>query len=146
MKFFYFDTAHAIGVHDWVLETTGGSEGVVNIGLLESPLEHIQNDDYYPTLEEKLTHLVYSINKNHAFQDGNKRTSIALGGYLLKLNGYDFLVTTFTIEMENVAIWVADNVISKELLSKIIYSIVNDDEYPEEVKLEIATATMNAQQ
>ena len=42
-----------------------------------------------PTYTEKLTHLVFSINKFHAFNDGNKRSSLSLGAYFLELNGYD---------------------------------------------------------
>ena len=67
----YFDVAHAIEVHDWIINESGGMHGINSLGLLESPLEHIQNDAYYPTIEEKLTHLVFSIIKSHAFNDGN---------------------------------------------------------------------------
>ncbi len=53
---------------DQVLETHantvrvsgGGSLGVLDQGKLDSILSHIQNDDYYPTFEEKLTHLFYA--------------------------------------------------------------------------------------
>ena len=136
-KIFYFDVTHAIHEHDWIIRNTGGLEGLNNIGNLESPLEHIKNDDYYPDIEDKLTHLVFAINKNHAFTDGNKRSSIALGAYFLELNGYDYAVTRFVLEMENIAVWVAENTIGKELLGQIIYSLVFEDSYSEELKLEI---------
>ena len=79
LQFFYFDAAHAVSVHDWIVENSGGMHGTKNLHHLESPLGHIQNDDYYPSLVDKLAYLVFSINKNHAFNDGNKRSSIALG-------------------------------------------------------------------
>lgn len=139
-KYFYFDVAHAIEVHDWIIVNTGGLSGMSNLGNLESPLNHIGNDDYYLDIEDKLTHLVFSINKNHAFVDGNKRSSIALGAYFLELNGYDFVVGKFVVEMENVAVWVADNKISKDLLHKIISSLLYEDGYSEELKLEIYDA------
>lgn len=139
-KYFYFDVAHAIKVHDWIIVNTGGLSGMSNLGNLESPLNHIGNDDYYPDIEDKLTHLVFSINKNHAFVDGNKRSSIALGAYFLELNGYDFVVGKFVVEMENVAVWVADNKISKDLLHKIISSLLYEDGYSEELKFEIYEA------
>jgi len=85
MTFFYFTISYAIKTHDKIIEISGGSTGIKDLGNLESPLSHIQNDDYYPDLEDKITHLVFSINKNHAFTDGNKRTSIALGGFFLEL-------------------------------------------------------------
>jgi prophage maintenance system killer protein len=34
-------------------------------------------DDFYPTLEEKATMLLYLIVKNHSFVDGNKRIAAA---------------------------------------------------------------------
>ncbi len=85
MTFFYFTISYAIKTHDKIIEISGGLTGIKDLGNLESPLSHIQNDDYYPDLEDKITHLVFSINKNHAFTDGNKRTSIALGGFFLEL-------------------------------------------------------------
>ncbi|EGQ8650149.1 type II toxin-antitoxin system death-on-curing family toxin [Vibrio cholerae] len=145
-RYFYFDVEYAVKTHDWIIETTGGSHGFENIGLLESPLNHIQNDDYYPEVEDKLTHLVFSINKNHAFIDGNKRSSLALGAYFLELNGFDYIVQHFVLEMENIAVWVADNVIDKELLHKIISSILYDDEYSIALKLEIYEAVQRAEE
>ncbi|WP_339529973.1 MULTISPECIES: type II toxin-antitoxin system death-on-curing family toxin [unclassified Pseudomonas] len=97
--FLYFDLEHAVGVHDWIIENTGGRAGANDLGLLDSLLNHIQNDDYYPSFEEKLLHLVFAVNKSHAFADGNKRSSIALGAYFLELNGYAYCVHHFVRSM-----------------------------------------------
>ncbi|MEZ8803013.1 type II toxin-antitoxin system death-on-curing family toxin [Vibrio splendidus] len=145
-RFFYFDVAYAVRRHDWIIEKSGGLTGTKDIGQLESPLEHIQNDLYYPEIEDKLTHLVFSINKNHAFNDGNKRSSLALGAYFLELNGFDYIVQHFIKEMENIAVWVADNIINKDLLHKIISSILYDDDYSEALKLEIYEAVQQAEE
>ena len=139
-RFLYFGVSHAIRTHDWIIENSGGMAGTKDIGQLESPLEHIQNDLYYPELEDKLTHLVFSINKNHAFHDGNKRSSLALGAYFLELNDFDYIVHHFIVEMENIAVWVADNVIDKSLLHQLITSILYDDDYSESLKLELYRA------
>jgi death on curing protein len=137
MPYLYFTTEYAIKTHDKIIEISGGASGVKDLGNLESPLEHIQNDDYYPELEDKITHLVFSINKNHAFTDGNKRSSIALGAFFLELNGLDSMVSKFIIEMENIAVHVADNRINKELLFEIIGSLIYEEDYSEELKLKI---------
>ena len=137
MAYIYFDVAHATLTHDKILEVSGGLPGIIDQGRLESILEHVHNDDYYPTFEEKLTHLVYAINKGHCFQDGNKRTSIALGAFFLEINGLDVIVSKFIIEMENIAVAVADNLIDKEMLGEIILSLIGEDEYDEELKLRI---------
>ena len=140
MEYNYFTAEYAIKIHDKIIEISGGIEGVKTYGNLDSPLTHIKNDDYYPTFEEKLTHLVFSFNKFHAFNDGNKRTSIAMGAFFLEVNGLDIFADKFIIEMENIAVTVADNIIDKELLQEIVASIINEPEYNEELKLKIIHA------
>jgi death-on-curing protein len=140
LQFFYFKTSHAIIVHDWIIEKSGGLSGVAHIGYLEGPLDHIRNDEYYPEVADKLTHLIYSINKNHAFNDGNKRSSIALGAYFMELNGYDYAIRRFVYEMENVAVCVASNHINKDLLLQIVESLVYEEEFSEPIKLALVDA------
>lgn len=140
LKTLYFDVLHAVNVHDWIIEHSGGLRGTKDEGRLDSVLEHIQNDMYYPSFEEKLTHLVYAINKFHAFNDGNKRSSIVLGAYFLELNGYDYCVSDFVIRMENITVWLVEGRVSKELLQKLITSMIIEEEYSEELKLELLFA------
>ena len=138
--FIYFDIEHAVRTHDDIIEKSGGAKGVLNLGLIESVLEHIQNDLYYPALENKLTHLFYAINKSHAFNDGNKRSSIALSAYFLEINGWGFIISKFIKKTENFAVDVADNRIDKDLLEEIISSIIYEDDYSEDLKLKIIAA------
>lgn len=64
---------------------------------------------------------IFSINKMHAFNDGNKRTSIMAGVQFLLINGYLFeRVEKFAISMEDVAVEIAENKISKEKLKILI--------------------------
>ena len=67
VRILYFDTIHAIKVHDWIIDNSGGLHGNREIGLLDSALEHIQNDLYYPDFKDKLKHLIVSVNKFHPF-------------------------------------------------------------------------------
>ena len=140
LQIFYFDTKHAIAVHDWIIKNSGGLHGYREIGLLDSALEHIQNDMYYPSFEEKLKHLVYAVNKFHPFMDGNKRSSLTLGAYFLELNGYDYCVKKFVLEMENIVVWLAEGKIRDDLLFDIIKSIIEENEYSEELKFRIYVA------
>ncbi|WP_299180383.1 type II toxin-antitoxin system death-on-curing family toxin [uncultured Chryseobacterium sp.] len=137
MVLLYFPKDFAIKIHDKIIEISGGHRGIKDIGNIDSPLYHIQNDLYYPFLEDKLTHLVFCFNKFHAFNDGNKRTSIALGAFFLQTNGLGNFVNKFIREMENIAVAVADNIIGKELLHEIITSIIYEDDYNEILKLKI---------
>ncbi|WP_319777675.1 type II toxin-antitoxin system death-on-curing family toxin [Maridesulfovibrio sp.] len=106
---------------------------------MESVLEHIKNDLYYPEFLDKITHLCFSINKNHAFNDGNKRTSIALSAFFISLNGYDHCISLFIQEMENFVVWIAENKISKELLREIIEDIIMG-EFREETQIAVINA------
>lgn len=144
LTIFYFDISHAVQVHDWLIEKSGGLAGANALGRLESVLEHIQNDDYYPDFQSKLTHLIFSVNKFHAFCDGNKRSSIALGAYFLKINGYEYAVEKFVSEMENIAVWLAEGLIDKILLAEIVESLIYEDDYSESLKLRIALAISTA--
>jgi len=56
----YIPSEHALEIHRKTVEKSGGgSYDIINVGYLESALEHIQNDDYYPTFDEKLIHLIW---------------------------------------------------------------------------------------
>lgn len=136
----YFDHVHAVQVHDWIIEQSGGMSGTKDIGQLCSVLEHIQNDDYYPSFEDKLAHLVFGINKFHSFNDGNKRSSLVLGAYFLELNGFDYCVKKFVIEMENIVVWLAEGKISKDLLKDLVTSIIVEDDFSEHLKLALYEA------
>jgi death on curing protein len=135
----YFDVDHAIQVHDWIIEQSGGMAGINNAGQLESSLTHLQNDDYYPEFLDKLTYLVFALVKFHVFSDGNKRSSIALGTYFLELNGYS-ITKKFVSEMENIVVWLAENKIKEELLRDLIESLIYEDDYNEELKLRLLLA------
>ena len=141
-KILYFDTSHAVSVHDQIILKSGGNMGIINLGLMESVLSHIQNDSYYPTFESKATHLFYSINKNHAFTDGNKRSSIALCAYFMEINGFGFEINRFLTEIENIAVDVADNRIDKALLEEIIESLLFNPDFSDELKLKIINSKM----
>lgn len=141
MNLLYLTIEQAIEIHKLTVKISGGgSDGILNSGRLESVLHHIQNDDYYPTFEDKLTHLVFSANKFHCFEDGNKRIAISLGAQFLLINGYVFIVPKFIQEMENISYHLAAGKISKEFLSEIITSIINEPEFSEELKLKIVNA------
>lgn len=137
MTFNYFNKEHAISIVRNMLSKTGDVLQIIKPENIEGPLAFIQNDDYYPTIEEKVTHLFYSFNKHHCFLDGNKRSSVVLSSFLLELNGYGFLVSRFIKNIENFAIYVADDKIEKDFLLEIITSILNQDDFSEELKIKI---------
>jgi death-on-curing protein len=141
MSIVYINIDQAIETHRLTVQVSGGGLlSVIDAGKLESVLAHIQNDDYYPSFVDKLTHLVFSANKFHCFSDGNKRISISLGAQFLLLNGYVFIARRFIQEMENISYHVAAGKIDKDFLKEIITSIIYEPDYPEDLKLKIYNA------
>lgn len=143
MSYRYLTIEAAIETHRLTVEKSGGGTlGVLEIDKLECVLELIQNDDYYATFEDKLTHLFHSSCKFHCFQDGNKRIAINLCAQMLLMNGY-LRAGHFIREAENISYHVAAGNISKELLGRWITAILNEDEDDESLKLEIYLAISN---
>ena len=138
----YISKQQALETHRKTVEYSGGgSYSAINDGYLDSALELIKNDDYYPTFEDKLVHLIWSINRNHAFSDGNKRLSITLGVQFLSMNGFLFCIKRFLNEMENISYHLAAGRIDKELLYRIAHSILeNEKDFDEELKIDILMA------
>lgn len=110
----YITLNEAITIHDKIIELIGGLSGYNDkqISYLASALEHIKNDDYYPTIADKITHLMFSCIKFHPFLDGNKRTSIFLGMHFLDLD--DKYNEKFAEIMEDVVVNVANNTLPKK--------------------------------
>lgn len=130
-----------IEIHKKTVEVSGGGTlGIISLNSLEAALEHIKNDEYYPTFSEKLTHLFFVANKSHSFLDGNKRIAIALGMKFLLNNGYLSIIQIFAEKMESISYHLAAGRISKDLLHEIIDSILNKDEYSDELKLKLINA------
>ena len=142
MDVVYLTIEMAIKTHGLTIEVSGGgATGVLDSGKLESVLFHIQNDDYYPTFVDKLTHLFFSSNMFHCFQDGNKRIAISLCAQMLLLNGYLGCIQVFLREMENISYHVAAGRIKKPLLHDLIQAVIYDElTSNEELKLRLLDA------
>lgn len=63
--------------HRKIIEQTGGSDGVRDIGLIKSALNRafstFDGNDLYKEIEDKVSVITYGLIKNHGFVDGNKR-------------------------------------------------------------------------
>lgn len=138
MDYVYIKLPQAIDIHAKTVEVSGGGAlGHLELGKLDSVLEHIQNDLYYPTFEDKLTHLFFCACNFHCFEDGNKRIAITLCAQMLLLNGYMYCVSRFLSEMENISYHVAAGKIDKELLHEIIEAFLAEEMDSEHLKLKI---------
>ena len=141
-KIIYITLEQAKITHQKTIKYSGG--GVtqeLDIGKLDSVLQHIQNDDYYPTFVDKITHLFFCTCQFHCFADGNKRLAITLSVQFLLSNGYMATAKNFFTVMENISYQVAAGKIDKELLHEIISAVMNGSFDNDEVlKLKIFNA------
>jgi len=142
----YIPVDYAIKEHDRIISISGGLAGIKDKGQLESTLEFLKEDNYYPEFVDKLIHLVYAVAMNHCFHDGNKRSSIILGAYFLEINDYSDRVDTFILEMENIILWVANHFMDKKILGHFISSIVYKGGLDEEDKLILAEILIKVEQ
>ncbi len=112
----YLTAEQVLFIHSRLIDETGGSHGVRDLGLLQSavsrPKTTFGSENLYPDICHKAAALMESIIKNHPFIDGNKRTAITSAGIFLQINGY-YLKTTQN-ELELFTIKVATGKISFE--------------------------------
>lgn len=138
----YITPEQARATHAKTIEYSGGGTlAELDFGKLESVLCNIQNDDWYPTFVDKLTHLFFCTCQFHCFADGNKRLAITLSTLFLLQNGYLGIARTFLAKTENISLNVASSKIDKDLLHKIITAIMDDTyDSDEALKLDIYNA------
>jgi len=86
-------------------------KGLRDRGLLESavsaPFQTFGGQDLYPTLFDKAAQLLYGLNKNHSFVDGNKR--IAVHAMLVFLLINDIRIEYTQADIVTLSLAVADD-------------------------------------
>lgn len=116
----YLTYDEVIELHQQVIATSGGLNGVRDSGAVESAVAQPQmgfgDQDSYVTIPEKAAALAFSIINNHAFLDGNKRTGHAAMELFLDSNGYDLLGSVD--EQEQTILAVASGQMKREELSE----------------------------
>ena len=121
----YLSAEQILFIHARLIEETGGSHGVRDLGMLLSaigrPQASFDDQDLYLDSFSKAAALMESLIRNHPFVDGNKRTGITAAGLFLRRNGYrltatnaDVIAITMKIaqsqsNLEELTIWFRDN-------------------------------------
>ncbi len=104
--------------HYEIIKLTGGRHGIINGGLVESAVNGIyqtfDSKELYPTIEDKAAMLCYSLIKNHAFEDGNKRTGVNMMFTFLSFNNYT--ITTNNKELADLGLGVANSEYDREYI------------------------------
>lgn len=86
-----FSRDNVLDVYKILVETTGGTVGVRDEGLLlsaiEAPYQTFGGVELFPTTLEKAVRLGFGLVSNHPFVDGNKRIGILVMLTFFELNG-----------------------------------------------------------
>lgn len=90
----------------------------------------MEDNDFYPSLEEKATMLLYLITKNHSFVDGNKRIAAACFLLFLERNKLLYQVDNETIisneALAALTLYIASSKPEEmEIVKKLIISVLN---------------------
>ena len=88
----YLTIGEVITLHRAIVASSGGADGLRDLGALESaiaqPRATFDSIDLYPSLVEKAGALAHGLAMNHPFLDGNKRIAHAAMAVVLDLNGW----------------------------------------------------------
>lgn len=121
--FRFLDKALIIEMHNDEIRSYGGSMGFLNESLLDSALAQpalaLQFSE--PSIYDIAAIYGYHICKNHAFNDGNKRTAVVAMMVFLDINGYD--INTSENDIIETILAVASNKIDKQQLASWLESV-----------------------
>ena len=117
----YLTAEQVLFLHARLIEETGGSHGVRDVGLLDAavarPRATFGGEDLYPDLFLKAAALLDALIRNHPFIDGNERVGIAAVALFLRRNGWRLVgsnaeleaftlhVTTSRPQLTEIAAW-----------------------------------------
>ena len=91
----FIDIEDVLLFHEKIIKQAGGSDGMRDIGLIESaikrPFATFDGTQLYLDDIDKISCMVYSLINNHGFVDGNKRIGIAVMLLLSRLNGIELI-------------------------------------------------------
>lgn len=137
----YIKYEEVLQVYDKTIEKSGGGfSGIRDRGGIESVIEFIQNDHYYPDFVSKISYLVSRFCSGHFFNDGNKRIALTLGVYFLYKNQHYWAALQFMQRLEAIIYHIAASHINDELLHRIMHCVVDCTDFDEELKIDIANA------
>ena len=111
-----------IMLHSELIRKTGGVDGLIDEGLLDSalnaPFQGFGDMDTFPSIQQKGARLGYGLICNHAFVDGNKRIGAHAMLVFLSLNGIELEYTQQ--ELSDMVLNVASGVLQFEDMVKWI--------------------------
>jgi death on curing protein len=101
----FLSTCDVLEIHKIIIQKSplsSESDAVLDIGLLESalsqPMQTFFGEFLNPTIYDQAASYLYGLAKNHAFENGNKRTALAVTISFLRINGYCISLSKANVE------------------------------------------------
>jgi death on curing protein len=114
------DLRRVLFAHTVLIERYGGSEGVRDLESLEAAIERPWGSsfgrEHFPSPYQKAAALGESLIRRRPFVDGNKRTGVTMGSYLLSTFGYKIEATQQ--ELEHFGVDVARGALDVEQIAR----------------------------
>ena len=118
----YLTVSEVIELYRQMMETSGGTVGILSIEALESaiaqPRATFDGKELYPTIIEKAAALGFSLIMNHAFVDGNKRIGHYAMETFLVINGHQ--LSASVDEQESIILQLASGKLNRDAFTNWI--------------------------
>ena len=115
----YLSIVEILELHDSIISSSGGAQGIRDIGSLESAVNQprltFDRIDLYPDVVSKAAAICFSLVMNHPFVDGNKRVGHAAMETFLILNGYE--IEAIVDEQEKIILDLAAGKLTRQELT-----------------------------
>jgi death on curing protein len=114
------DLRRVLFAHTVLIERYGGSGGVRDLESLKAAIERPWGSsfgrEHFSSPFQKAAALCESLIRRHPFVDGNKRTGVTMGSFLLSTFGYEVEATQQ--ELEDFGVDVARGVLNAEQIAR----------------------------
>ncbi len=118
----FLDLLETLEIHQSRIELYGGSDGVRDLGLLQSALAQpsagFEGEFLHRYLFEMAAAYLFHIVRNHPFVDGNKRTALACCLVFLSFNDID--IDADPTELEELVVGAARGAVEKEEIASFL--------------------------
>ena len=136
----YLSVIEVLAIHAILIDEFGGTDGVRDLGALESAVFRPQTG-YYEDAVAEAAALLESLIQNHPFIDGNKRVAVAAADVHLRLHGpelagdsmehHQFLISLMEqgdLDWKALDTWLRDNVEETRQIGRDLRAPLRDDE------------------
>jgi len=126
---FWLSADDVVYIAEEVVRETGEPFFLRDRGLLESAVAKPLNRFHYEGVEDVLslaTTLLFALARNHAFEQGNKRTGFLAAVAFLEINGYAVVDPEAARALAPSIIYVLEGEVSEEQFAEMLWTVIRE--------------------